>query len=151
MYTIRDTLFLERHQIMSSDESYIISELLTLHHSLWDMDDEVHYFGDTYKVYKPEHKGFSRVLVPGKSGKNIMYITQNLNKSTYGTQEIQRAAKKGETVRITWVVDPSDGRFNYIGLIKTTPSYSMIEKYTSFGTQLVYHSDPNFKIIKSAH
>lgn len=136
---------------MSSSESYMISELLTLHHSLWNMDDEVEYFGNTYEVFKPEHKGFSRVLVPGKSGKNIMYITQNLNKSTYGTLEIQQAAKKGETVRITWIVDPSEGTFKYIGLIKTNSSHSLIEKYTSFGTQILYHTDPYFQPVKSAH
>lgn len=136
---------------MSSDESYMISELLALHHALWDLDDKVQYFGTWYDVYKPEHKGFSRVLVPGKSGKNIMYITQNLNKSSYGTIEIQRAAKKGETVRITWVVDPSEGTFKYIGLIKTTPSHTVVEKYTSFGTQILYHTDPYFKPVKSAH
>lgn len=136
---------------MSSDQSYMISELFSLHHSLWDLDDKIEYFGKIYDVYKPEHKGFSRVLVPGKSGKNIMYITQNLSKSSYGTIEIQDAAKKGKTVRITWVVDPSDGKFNYIGLIKTTPSYSMIEKYTSFGTQIIYHTDPYHTPIKSAH
>jgi len=136
---------------MSDDDSYIISELLTLHHSLWDLDDEVEYFGETYKVYKPEHKGFSRVLVPGKSGTNILYITQNLNKSTYGTQEIQRAAKKGKTVRITWVVDPSNGNFKYIGLIKSTDEYTLIEKYTNFGTQVMYHTDPKFKPVKSQY
>lgn len=136
---------------MSSEQSHIISELLALHHGLWDMDDHVQYFGKWYDVFKPEHKGFSRVVVPGKSGKNIMYITQNLNKSTYGTMEIQRAAKKGETVRITWIVDPSEGSFKYIGLIKTTDSYTIIEKYTNFGTQVMYHSDPKFQPAKSAY
>lgn len=131
--------------------SYVISELMALHHSLWDMEDSVQYFGIWYDVYKPEHKGFSRVVVPGKSGKNIMYITQNLNKSTYGTQEIQRAAKLGKTTRITWIIDPSDGKFNYIGLIKTTEDYSLIERYNSFGTQVLYHTDPKFKPVRSAY
>lgn len=136
---------------MSSEQSHVISELFNLHHSLWDMDDDVSYFGNWYKVYKPEHKGFSRVIVPGKSGKSIMFITQNLNKSTYGTLQIQRAAKQGKTTRITWIVDPSEGTFNYIGLIQTTAEYSLIEKYTSFGTQVMYHSDPKFQRVKSAH
>jgi hypothetical protein len=136
---------------MSSEESYAISELLTLHHSLWDLDDTVEYFGNTYEVYKPEHKGFSRAIVPGKSGKNILFITQNLLKSSYGTEEIQRAAKLGKTVRITWIVDPSEGNFKYIGVIKTTDDYCVIEKYTNFGTHIMYHSDPNYKPIKSEH
>lgn len=136
---------------MSSEKSHAISELFNVHHSLWDMDDDVNYFGNWYKVYKPHHRGFSRVLVPGKSGKNIMFVTQNLNKSTYGTLEIQRAAKRGETIRITWIVDPSEGTFNYIGLIKTSPGFSVIEKYTKLGTQVMYHSNPKFQPIKSAH
>lgn len=134
--------------MLSSD---VIYELLAFHHSLWNMDDKVKYFGVWYDVYKPEHKGFSRVVVPGKSGKNIMYITQNLNKSTYGTQEIQRAAKKGKTTRITWIVDPTDGKFNYIGVIKTTDEDSLIEQYNSFGTQVLYHSNPKFQSAKSAY
>jgi hypothetical protein len=128
-----------------------IKQLLDLHHALWDMEDVVKYFGDKYQVYKPNHKGFSRVIVPGKSGKNILYITQNLNKSTYGTLEIQRAAKAGKTTRITWIVDPSDGGFEYIGLIKTTDDYTIIEKYTTFGTQIVYSTNPYYSIIKSAY
>lgn len=131
--------------------SYVLSELLALHHSLWDMNDKVQYFGQWYDVFKPEHKGFSRVVVPGKSGKNIVYITQNLNKSTYGTQEIQRAAKQGKTTRITWIVDPSDGKFNYTGLIKTTDDYTIVERYSSLGTQVLYHSDPKFQPAKSAY
>lgn len=136
---------------MSYDESLAISELLNLHHALWDMKDRIEYFGKFYDVYKPEHQGFSRVLLPGKYGRNIMYITQNLNQSTYGTHEIQQAAKKGQIVRITWVVDPSNGNFNYIGVIKTTPTYSLIERYDSFGTHTLYHTDPKFQPIKSAH
>jgi hypothetical protein len=124
---------------MSSEKSYAISELLSLHHSLWDMDDEVSYFGNEYEVYKPEHKGFSRVLVPGKSGKKILFITQNLHKSSYGTLEIQRAAKEGKTVRITWIIDPSEGTFTYIGCIKTTDDYTRIERYSSFGTHKMYY------------
>jgi len=131
--------------------SYVLSELLSLHHSLWNMDNNVQYFGVWYDVYKPEHKGFSRVVVPGKSGKNIMYITQNLNKSTYGTQEIQHAAKQGKTTRITWIIDPSEGKFTYIGLIKTTDDYTIIEQYNSFGTQVLYHSNPLFQPSKSAY
>jgi hypothetical protein len=131
--------------------AYVLSELLALHHSLWDMDDKVKYFGQWYDVYKPEHKGFSRVIVPGKSGKNIAYITQNLNKSSYGTMEIQRAAKLGKTTRITWIVDPSDGKFNLTGLIKTSDDYTVIEQYNSFGTQVLYHSDPKFQTAKSAY
>lgn len=128
-----------------------ITELFTLHHDLWDMRPEVEYFGNKYQVYIPEHKGFSRAIVPGKSGTNILYITQNLNKSTYGTLEIQRAAKAGKTTRITWIVDPSDGGFKLIGLIKTTDEYQTIERYTSFGTEVVYHSNPIHRQTKSAY
>lgn len=128
-----------------------VHRLLTLHHSLWDMEDVVEYYGKTYDVFKPSHGGFSRIVVPGKSGKNIMYITHNLNKSTYGTQEIQRAAKQGKTTRITWIVDPSDGSFNYIGLIKTTDDYTVIEQYNSFGTTVLYHTNPLLQSPQSIH
>jgi hypothetical protein len=144
-------IFLKRQAIMANESMTTISRLLYLHHALWDMEDTVEYFGKMYAVYKPEHKGFSRVIVPGKSGKKILYITQNLNQSTYGTLEIQAAAKAGKTTRITWIVDPSDGGFEYIGLIKTTDDSKVIEKYTSFGTEVLYHSNPLLTTRKSIY
>jgi hypothetical protein len=133
---------------MTAKKPHVISELLTLHNSLWDMCDEVQYFGNTYKVYKSEDKSFSRVLLPGKSGKNIIYMTQDLNESNYGTLAIQRAAKLGKTYRITWIIDPSKGD---IGLIHTTEEFDLIEQYTSHGTMTLYHSDPKFMPAKSAY
>lgn len=133
---------------MTTKKPDVISELLTLHNSLWDMCDEVQYFGNTYKVYKSEDKSFSRVLLPGKSGKNIIYMTQDLNESNYGTLAIQRAAKLGKTYRITWIIDPSKGD---IGLIRTTEEFDLIEQYTSHGTMTLYHSDPKFMPAKSAY
>jgi hypothetical protein len=112
------------------------------------MCDEVQYFGNTYKVYKSKDKSFSRVLLPGKSGKNIIYMTQDLNESNYGTLAIQRAAKLGKTYRITWIIDPSKGD---IGLIRTTEEFDLIEQYTSHGTMTLYHSDPKFMPAKSAY
>jgi hypothetical protein len=133
---------------MTTKKPHVISELLTLHNSLWDMCDEVQYFGNTYKVYKSEDKSFSRVLLPGKSGKNIIYMTQDLNESNYGTLAIQRAAKLGKTYRITWIIDPSKGD---IGLIHTTEEFDLIEQYTSHGTKTLNHSDPKFMPAKSAY
>jgi hypothetical protein len=133
---------------MTTKKPHVISELLTLHNSLWDMCDEVQYFGNTYKVYKSKDKSFSRVLLPGKSGKNIIYMTQDLNESNYGTLAIQRAAKLGKTYRITWIIDPSKGD---IGLIHTTEEFDLIEQYTSHGTMTLYHSDPKFMPAKSAY
>jgi len=149
--TIVHILFLERHQIMSNDESHVIGELLSLHNALWDRQDRIQYFGESYDVYHADHKGFSRTLVPGKYGKNIMYITHNLNESSYGTLEIQRAAKAGKTTRITWIINPSSDSLKLIGVIKTTPTYSTIERYDSFGTHTLYHTDPKFQPVKSAH
>ena len=103
------------------------------------------------KVYKSEDNSFSRVLLPGKSGKNIIYMTQDLNESNYGTLAIQRAAKLGKTYRITWIIDPSQRDTNYIGLIHTTDEFDLIEQYTSHGTMTLYHSDPKFMPAKSAY
>lgn len=137
--------------MLTVQKSHVVSELLTLHNSLWNKSDEVQYFGNTYKVYKSEDNSFSRVLLPGKSGKNIIYMTQDLNESNYGTLAIQRAAKLGKTYRITWIIDPSQRDTNYIGLIQTTDEYDLIEQYTSHGTMTLYHSDPKFMPAKSAY
>ena len=149
MFTLKN--FLKRQANMTNEPITTISRLLYLHHALWDMDNTIEYFGTVYPVYQSKDKGFSRVIVPGKSGKNILYITQNLNKSTYGTLEIQAAAKAGKTTRMTWIIDPSDGGFKLIGLIKTTDDYQVIERYTSFGTEVVYHSNPIHQPTKSRY
>lgn len=128
-----------------------ISRLLYLHHALWDMDSTVEYFGTVYPVYISKTRSFSRVIVPGKSGKNIVYVTQNLSKSTYGTLEIQEAARRGKTTRITWIYDPADGEFKLTGVIKTTDDQSVIERYTDFGTEVVYHSNPILQSRKSIY
>lgn len=128
-----------------------INTLIYLHHDLWDRKDEIYYYGKSYPVVKPENKGFAMVKVPSKSGKNIIYITQNLDKSSYGTLEILNAAKRNKTIRITWIVQVINNQYKYIGLIKTTDEYTAIERYSDYGTELLYHSDPNFKPIKSAY
>lgn len=129
-----------------------IQELLNVHNGLWDMNQEVVFYGERYQTYTASHKGYTSVLLPSKkTGTNLLYITQNLNKSTYGTIEIQRAAKQGKIIRITWIVDTSNGQYEYKGLIKTTPELTHIESYSSYGTAVVYTSDPNYKTIKSRY
>ena len=128
-----------------------LSELLGVHHSLWDMKPEVEFYGQTYKTHTASHKGYTSVLLPSKTNGKLLYITQNLNKSSYGSLEIQRAAAQGKTVRITWIVDTSNGAYQYRGLIKTSPELTIIESYTNHGTALLYSSDPNYKPIKSKY
>jgi len=119
----------------------MIDELLRVHHDLWDMKSKVNYFAGEYPIYTSDTRSYSKVLLPGRFGKDVLFITQDLDISTYGTLEIQRAQRKGEVVRITWIVDPQEGRFNYIGLIKTTPNMTLIERYTHQGDTITMYSD----------
>jgi hypothetical protein len=128
-----------------------LNELLSVHNGLWDMKSEVSFYGRSYTTHTASHKGYTSVVLPSKTGSKLLYITQNLNKSTYGTLEIQRAAKEGKTVKLTWIVDTSDGQYEYKGLIKTTPDLTYIESYSSFGTAIAYSTDPNYIPIKSRY
>lgn len=128
-----------------------LAELLQVHHGLWDMKSEIEFYGQSYPTYTASHKGYTSVVLPSKNGGNLLYITQNLNKSSYGSLQIQREAAKGRVVRITWVIDTSKGQYTYRGLIKTTPEVTTIESYTSFGTHLLYTSDPNHIPSKSQY
>lgn len=143
--------FLKRQRTMTIEPDKNIEQILNVHHALWDMKPEVIYFGNSYKVKHADHKGYSSVILPGKSGKNILVITQNLNKSTYGTLEIQRAATLGQTTRITWIVDTSMGGFNYVGVVKTCFDFTVVERYDQYGTHTVYHTNPKFQPVKSAY
>lgn len=75
-----------------------------------------------------------------------MWITQNLQKSTYGTLEINRARKLGEDHRITWIVDTRQGAFVYKCNITTTfkdgvMTYGIIEIYDDLGKEIVWSTN----------
>lgn len=136
---------------MSTTKTNSIEQLLTLHHSLWDMQDNISYFGVDYQVYKPADMSYAQITVPGKSGRDISISTLNLNVSTYGAIEIKQAAKLGKTVRITLINEMTNTGFQLIGLIKTTPQSTIIERYTSYGTEVLYSTDPYHYTPKSVY
>lgn len=122
-------------------------EILNTHHSLWNRDLKLNYRGNTYDIYNPEHGGFSSVILPNENGYNFLWITQNLNKSSYGTLDIIQSRSQGDDKRITWIVDNNANTFKYVGVISTCDYFNgfqtqLIERYTEGGTIVVYSSDP---------
>lgn len=131
-------------------------EILKVHHSLWnaalDFDSTVHslqYKEHNYTIQIANHRGYASVLLPNSKGTKFMWITQNLQKSTYGTLEINRARERGEDHRITWVVDTRQGAFVYRCNITTTFKdgemiFGAIEIYDDLGKEIVWSTNKSY-------
>jgi hypothetical protein len=141
-----------------------VDQILHTHNSLWnalyDRDSVDHflvYNEKKYQIFHPAHRGYSSVILPNAAGNTFLWITQNLNKSTYGTHEIHNGRDKNQDIRITWVVDTRHGQFSYRSNIKTYSDLAGnlisgdIEYYTSFGTQVIWSTNPLYLTQKSKH
>ena len=140
---------------MTTLETSITESILAVHNSLWnalyDFDSDIHslHYNDIkHDIYLPKHRGYASVNLPNPKGTPFLWITQNLNKSTYGTLQIQRSRERNEDQRITWIVDTSNGQFEYRTSIRTTTSdigkliHGSIDMYDSFGTETVWSTNP---------
>jgi hypothetical protein len=140
---------------MTALETPITESILAVHNSLWnalyDFDSDIHslHYNDIqYNIYLPKHRGYASVNLPNPKGTQFLWITQNLNKSTYGTLQIQKARQRNEDQRITWIVDTSNGQFEYRTSIRTTASdtgeliQGSIDMYDSLGTETVWSTNP---------
>lgn len=131
-----------------------LKSILEIHESLWnavyDFDSDYHsltYEGQSYDIYIPNERGYASVILPNPKGTKFLWITQNLNKSTYGSLSIQRAREKGQDLRITWIVDTRNGHFNYRSNISTNRDSDgnlisgHVEYYDSLGTETIWNSN----------
>lgn len=125
--------------------------VLAVHDTLWnavyDRDSDIHilnYNDQKYTIQIPPHRGYASVILPNSNGTKFLWITQNLNKSTYGTLDIERNAKLGNNHRITWIVDTTNGGFVYRTYISTTRDSTgnllegIIQIYDSLGQETVW-------------
>lgn len=131
-----------------------IQQILDVHNSLWDIlslsdrnHKNVEFNGVQYPVNIPRHLGFASVVLPGNDNKNFLWITQNMNKSTYGSLDIKEARSQGNDKRITWIVDNTNDKFHYCALIKTCLYFDgkmdiLVEKYKNNITEIVYCTNP---------
>jgi hypothetical protein len=146
-YNVKDFNTSESFDDTSPPKDQSILDILEVHHSLWNKEEKINYRNKTYDIYTPEHQGFSSVILPNENDYNFLWITQNLNKSTYGTLGIIQSRSQGDDKRITWIVDNTAGTFKYVGVISTCDYFNgyrteLIERYTDEGTIVVYSSDP---------
>ena len=131
-----------------------LEQILYIHNSLWnavyDFDSDIHGLtidNDKYDIYIPADRGYASVILPNPKGIKFLWITQNLNKSTYGSQAIQRDRNKNLDTRITWVVDTRNGSFNYRTSIHTTVDSNgdlirgQIEMYDSLGQETIWSTN----------
>lgn len=131
-----------------------VKTILNTHNALWnalyDFDADIHvlsYQNNTYDIYLPAQRGYASVILPNHKGTKFLWITQNLNKSTYGSLAIQRARQHNQDHRITWIVDTRNGQFNYRTNISTTADlvgellHGQIELYDSLGQETVWSTN----------
>ncbi|MFN7318535.1 MAG: hypothetical protein ACK5S6_03390 [bacterium] len=126
-------------------------QILATHNALWDAlyntdSDRYHidYRDETYDIRIPESRAYASAILPNSSGSPILWITQNLEKSTYGSMAILKARSKGLDLRITWLVDTTHSQFKYKGQVKTCfndigdMTDGHIEVYDSHGTDVLW-------------
>jgi hypothetical protein len=125
-----------------------VQSILDVHHSLWNKDIKINYRGKSYDSFTPSHEGFTSVILPNDNGYHFLWITHNLNKSSAGTFEIINGRSQGDDKRITWIIDNTDNKFQYVGVVKTCDYYDgkkfiIIERYGPDGTSVIYCTDPS--------
>ena len=76
-------MILEEYQLTQE-----VQDILAIHEALWNRDKFVTHRGEKVSTYTPSHEGFTSVILKNSKGKPFQWITQNLNKSTYGTARI---------------------------------------------------------------
>ena len=124
-----------------------VLNILRIHHALWNREDSIERDGKQYKPFVPQHDGYVSVVLPNEQGYNFLWITQNMNKSSYGSESIRRSRSQGHDQRITWIVDNNNSTFQYIGCVKTTRYFDgsediIIERYTDIGTFVIWTNMP---------
>jgi len=133
-------------RIPMTNDSKVLS-ILRIHHALWNREDSIERDGKQYKPFIPQHNGYVSLVLPNEQGYNLLWITQNMNKSSYGSEEIRRARSQGHDHRITWIVDNNDSKFQYVGSVVTTNYFDgsediIIERYVDTGAQVVWTNMP---------
>lgn len=124
-----------------------VLDILRVHHALWNREDFIERDGKQYKPFVPQHAGYTSVVLPNEQGYNLLWITQNMNKSSYGSEAIRHARSQGHDHRITWIVDNNNSKFQYVGSVNTTRYFDgsediIIERYTETGTEVLWTNMP---------
>lgn len=127
-----------------------IDQILSAHHQLWDGAPVITFKDQTQSSYTPLHGGYHSVQLANAKGVAYLWITQNLHKPSYGTTAIEHATSRGETLRITWIVDTASGRFRYLGRIEThtypdRSEHIHIETYRNDDVQVIYTTHPAYR------
>lgn len=129
-----------------------LNEVLRVHNLLWDALQETNltsitYNDETYSIRIAPNNNYASVVLPNNNGVPFLWITQNLNKPSYGTLQIERQAKMNNVHRITWIVDTRNGGFKYRFNISTTYNDAgnlidgIIERYDDHGTSVVWSTN----------
>jgi len=133
-----------------------VQDILSVHEALWNKEPFVMYHGEKVSTFTPSHEGFTSAILKNSKGKPFQWVTQNLNKNSYGTMRIIRARAQGEDHRITWIIDNSEAQFKYVGRVESIrypdgKISSIIERYIGDQTEIIYNSDPKSRKVRSEY
>jgi len=150
------TQLMDSKRLPMTDDPKIVS-ILRVHHALWNRESFIERGGQKYTPFVPAHDGYISVVLPNEQGHNLLWITQNLNKSTSGSLEIKKARSLGNDKRITWIVDNSNSKFLYLGSVHTCNYFDgqediIIERYyQDEPTQVLWTNMPFYLPAKSKY
>lgn len=124
-----------------------VLDILRIHHALWNREDSIERAGQKYPIRVATHNGYCSAVLPNDQGYNLLWITQNMNKSTQGTLDIKHAHSQGHDKRLTWIVDNHNSKFLYVGCISTCHYFDgsediLIERYDDNGTHVLWTNMP---------
>lgn len=133
-----------------------VQDILAVHEALWNRDVFVTYRGEKVSTFTPAHEGFTSVILKNANGRPYQWVTQNINKSSYGTMRIIRARAQGEDHRITWIIDNSQAQFTYVGRVESIKYpdgkiSAVVERYVGDDTEIIYSSDPTARKVRSKY
>lgn len=140
-------------ELSESERNLILKTHDSLWNALYDYDSTYYcleYRDEIYDIRVSPSRDYASVILPSKSGNPILWITQNLNKSTYGAIAIAEARRRNLDLRITWLVDNSNSQFKYKAQVKTCYNDigditdSHIEVYDSYGTDVLWSTNSYF-------
>lgn len=130
-----------------------IEEIINVHYSLWSYKSLVEWNNKFYSTKLSTKSLYNSVLLPNKNGKNMLWISQpnHLDSSfdDYGSLIVKEEFLRGNTCRITWIVDVYNGKFSYIGRVftnyipKEDSNIIVIERYKDNLTETIYTNQPD--------
>jgi hypothetical protein len=129
-----------------------VHNIINVHYSLWSYKSSIEWNDRFYPAKLSVNSLYNSVLLPNKNGKKMLWITQpfqpNDSNDTYSSLQVKEELRKGNIMKITWIVDTYNSKFSYVGRVctnynsNTDKTSVTIEKYSDGIFQTIYTNQP---------